>query len=59
MAKASNQRAQTKEVTNLKMEKEKLFKLIVEQNAQIHKMEKDMEALLKENKQFQATCTST
>lgn len=36
-----------------------MFKLIVEQNIQIQKMEMEMEALLKENEQLIATGTST
>lgn len=37
-----------KEVSNIEIEKEKLFTIMVEQNAQIQKMEQGMEALLKE-----------
>lgn len=38
---------QAKEVGQLEKEKENMFKLIVEQNVQIQKMEADMETLLK------------
>jgi len=50
---------QTKKVTILEMEKDNLFTLVVEQNAKIQKMEQDMEALLKEKEQWEATGTST
>jgi len=50
---------QTKEVTSLEMEKEKLFTIVVEQNDQIQKMEQDMEALVKEKEKWEAIGTST
>lgn len=49
---------QTKEITNLEVKKENMFKIIVEHNVQIENMEINMEALLKEKEQFEATCTS-
>lgn len=43
---------QTKEVGEIKKEKEDMFKIIIEQNGQIKDMEVEMERLLKEKEKF-------